>query len=382
MTLRLSTGEVEKLRATARILASPFEHKGSAEWRRAVCESVQLLLPGSRASMFLVCGGDALWAGDADAATVLNASWPPPDWSYDAVQSRISPTPQVADWTELYDPAAVRRTEFYNEIVRPYRLWAPLTLFVRSPRSDVPAFLGIYFDQEASAFRSLERRRSVVSLLGPSFEAGVSSLTQVAGARGDLITLSERLQIGVAVCGLDGRLIHRNGALAAILSMDQDRTLLSAQIVRLAIAVGALIDHRALESTAEFPEPHPLSTDVHTRMAVYRITAIPVVGLWSGIGAAALALVDTTSPATPRAEDLMALFSLTPREAEVARLLLDGHGTREIAIHLRIAVNTARRHLEHILDKVGAHSRAEAVVRLSGSAPKIADDVAPTCTAR
>ena len=52
---------------------------------------------------------------------------------------------------------------------------------------------------------------------------------------------------------------------------------------------------------------------------------------------------------------------LTRREREVLQHLADGHSTREIATLLSISVSTVRSHIEHILRKLHAHSRLEAV---------------------
>ncbi len=52
---------------------------------------------------------------------------------------------------------------------------------------------------------------------------------------------------------------------------------------------------------------------------------------------------------------------LTVREREVVQQLANGHSTREIATLLGISVSTVRSHVEHILHKLNAHSRLEAV---------------------
>jgi PAS domain S-box-containing protein len=53
--------------------------------------------------------------------------------------------------------------------------------------------------------------------------------------------------------------------------------------------------------------------------------------------------------------------ALTPRENEVLMLLVEGHGTRDIANHLSISLNTVRNHIQNILQKFQVHSRLEAV---------------------
>jgi pimeloyl-ACP methyl ester carboxylesterase/DNA-binding CsgD family transcriptional regulator len=62
----------------------------------------------------------------------------------------------------------------------------------------------------------------------------------------------------------------------------------------------------------------------------------------------------TSGPAGPKS-------ALTPREAEVLRLLPSGDSNTEIARRLGIAVHTVERHLASIYRKIGARGRAEAV---------------------
>jgi PAS domain S-box-containing protein len=55
------------------------------------------------------------------------------------------------------------------------------------------------------------------------------------------------------------------------------------------------------------------------------------------------------------------LGTLTPREDEILALLVDGHGTQDIADLLSISLNTARNHIQRILQKFQVHTRLEAV---------------------
>ncbi len=52
---------------------------------------------------------------------------------------------------------------------------------------------------------------------------------------------------------------------------------------------------------------------------------------------------------------------LTPREREVLLLLAEGASNTEIAAQLYLAEGTVKNHVTHILAKLGAHSRAQAV---------------------
>jgi DNA-binding NarL/FixJ family response regulator len=56
-------------------------------------------------------------------------------------------------------------------------------------------------------------------------------------------------------------------------------------------------------------------------------------------------------------------LALTRRELEVLRLLGDDLSQSEIASRLVISPKTVAKHIEHVLAKLGVHSRAQAVLR-------------------
>ena len=53
--------------------------------------------------------------------------------------------------------------------------------------------------------------------------------------------------------------------------------------------------------------------------------------------------------------------SLTKREVEVLQLMANGANTKGLAMRLRLSPATARNHVQNILEKLGVHSRLEAV---------------------
>lgn len=58
-----------------------------------------------------------------------------------------------------------------------------------------------------------------------------------------------------------------------------------------------------------------------------------------------------------------AVVRMTDREREVMLLLLDGASTREMVRALGISANTVRTHVQHVLDKLGVHTRVQAAAR-------------------
>lgn len=69
-----------------------------------------------------------------------------------------------------------------------------------------------------------------------------------------------------------------------------------------------------------------------------------------------------SEPLTPLVNSGGEAIALTAREKEILRCLAQGMPTKAMAKKLFIAVVTARNHIQNILQKLGVHSKLEAVV--------------------
>ncbi len=75
---------------------------------------------------------------------------------------------------------------------------------------------------------------------------------------------------------------------------------------------------------------------------------------------------EAPAPASPSAAEAPgAVDSLSPREAEVLRLMARGLGTKAIAEKLSLSLTTVRNHIQRILAKLDVHTRLEAVAAAS-----------------
>ena len=62
-----------------------------------------------------------------------------------------------------------------------------------------------------------------------------------------------------------------------------------------------------------------------------------------------------------RCKELVTSLGLTPREADVFRLLARGNNTLRIQDELGITKNTLKYHVRHIYEKAGVHSQQELI---------------------
>jgi DNA-binding NarL/FixJ family response regulator len=61
-------------------------------------------------------------------------------------------------------------------------------------------------------------------------------------------------------------------------------------------------------------------------------------------------------------EARVSIEQITPREREVLQMLAEGLSNKEIAAELHMSVDTERTHMMNILNKLGVHSRLQALV--------------------
>ena len=109
---------------------------------------------------------------------------------------------------------------------------------------------------------------------------------------------------------------------------------------------------------------------VRVRAADGRWVVVGVAPLTTGSQAAAgYAVTLEAASADDLAPLLMRAWGLTRREREVARLVIDGLSTEDIATALFISVHTVRDHLKMIFGKVGVGRRQELIAALTGRTP-------------
>jgi len=91
-------------------------------------------------------------------------------------------------------------------------------------------------------------------------------------------------------------------------------------------------------------------------------------------GSTTKALVDAIQSLRAPASAAGPRSSLTKREIEVLRLMTTGANTKALATRLRLSPATVRNHVQNILEKLGVHSRLEAVAWMTRAARSRQDE--------
>jgi DNA-binding NarL/FixJ family response regulator len=80
-------------------------------------------------------------------------------------------------------------------------------------------------------------------------------------------------------------------------------------------------------------------------------------------GGQALAVARDSLPALIRPVAIPSQESLTPRELELLRLMGDGLSNQTIAERLGVSMSTVKKHINHIMGKLEARDRTQAILR-------------------
>jgi PAS domain S-box-containing protein len=149
----------------------------------------------------------------------------------------------------------------------------------------------------------------------------------------------------LAGCDDDGnRLCHRVCRVAALLRMDEPV--------------------HSFDMRARTKSGRPIWLNVSTLRAGAGLGGPVIVHLLRDVSAAKelLTLVhERLAPPAIAPDGLDRAATLSRRELEVLRLLTEGNNTAAISERLKVSPETVKNHVQHILTKLGMHSRLEAV---------------------
>lgn len=265
-----------------------------------------------------------------------------------ALATRRSPVESLDRVTGNRRPASVR----YREIMAPLGLGDELRAALRSG-GECWGFLCLHREDATAGFTETETR--LVARLAAHLGEGLrrALVVRQGGSSPD----SDGP--GILVVGENGTLVATTAA--------GDRWLWELSgpgqpVGRLPVAIDAVLARLNGIRTGTGPLDLQPRVRLRTRSGRWAVVhASEMAGLGEGHHVAIV--VEPASPAELAPIVLLA-YGLTKREADVARLVLQGKTTKVVSSELRISHNTVEDHLKAIFGKVGVGSRGELTARV------------------
>lgn len=343
--LTLTTADRRGLGACIRTLASPLDHGHVDGWRSAVNREVGRLVRADQATFELEgVDGERLYSEQYDPEVLGRYRLElEPLAKRHRLRERFRRL-RVADRRGLWRPNLKEyfRSEYYNDYVVPIRGYDGLFAFHALPDGRDAI---LYFHHERpDGPRFGDRELRLLELLYPAFQAGLNAFAAAAEHRDSLIRTVDALADATGLFDLDGRPVHRNPRMDALLQTAPEREALEARMARTARAVAAT----TVEGGPDGFDPTSPTGYVAVGSRPHRLTAA-ILGSHLLGRVFVMVTLAPAEAALPKPPTLVRRFGLTPRQAEVALLLARRRTNREVARALHISPYTARRHTEKVL---------------------------------
>jgi DNA-binding CsgD family transcriptional regulator len=343
--ITLSTADLKAISACSRELLSALDDPTPEAWADRVVHSVRSLIRADRSVVSLpMPDGWVLRPTDPamiGAVTAYAEHYHKTDVYTNA--RRRARGLDVFNYDMLITREEQKRSAFWNEWILPYRACKPIGLSHDVAGAPVPAAIMGYKDKPgARAFG--DRELAILRLLQPSFEAAFNTLQRFYAAGAELLAHIERLARPVALVSPDGA-VHANPAFTAVFG------------ARAQSVLDAVVPHaRPISDPSGQVFAHALTGQVQGPLGAPMRWSIRLLSL----DGRTMALIDFEEP-RPRgdAASMRDRFGLSARQVEVAMLMANRRTHKEIARALGIRPNTARRHCEQVLVRLGVHSRDE-----------------------
>lgn len=190
-------------------------------------------------------------------------------------------------------------------------------------------------------------------LLRPALLEGLEALHALSRHRTSLERAIDLMRDAARLCTANGTVLHQNRAMTFLLASDPDRGRLESALRSAVSRLGPSSQNRQLRGRSSV---RPMPPDIRTHRGRYRVRGT-VLETRGGSMEPALIVVPQQYERATDPQVLQERFGLTPQQARVALLVTGRRRNREIAEILSISPNTARRHTDSVLFKLGVHSR-------------------------
>jgi DNA-binding CsgD family transcriptional regulator/PAS domain-containing protein len=358
--ISLSPSELDRLTDLVEALHAPFDYPDVDAWRHAVNHHARLLLDAHKVVFMLPGPGHApvycQWL-DPDGFQAYIDYYHRFDVAGAIALERSLP---VASLLELHGRDEFYASEYYNDFMR---IWdCNHSVGLVTPMDGEPgyAYLGVLRDKyQDPPFDA--RSRALMRFLLPAFRAGIHTYLRLAADRALLGAILDAGGKRLLLYDIQGKPVHVTAALARTLEADPERATVEREMHALARVTAGLSGNGSAPAHAVGQAGERILTTIRGR---YRLSA-SLAGEASPGPAGVLVLLEPLFRESLPDAELRERYHLTNQELRVARELAEGLKNDEVARRLEISPHTARRHTEHVLDKLGIASRAQVAERIS-----------------
>lgn len=354
MRLSLSPSELDRLTSLVEAMHAPFDYPDVDAWRHSVNHHARLLLDAHKVVFMLPGAGHApvyCQRLDPDGFQAYIDYYHQFDVAGAIALQRALP---VSSLLEIHGRDEFYASEYYNDFMQVWDCNHSVGLVTAIDAEPGFAYLGILRDKRQDPPFDA-RSRALLRLLLPAFRAGIHSYLRLSTERSLLGTLLDAGGKRLLLCDDRGRAFQSSKALERTLAADPDRRAIERSMHRLAHATAELRRNGNGAARAFVESGERVIATVRGR---YRLSS-SLAGESGAEPVGVLVLLEPVFREPIPDEELQARFRLTTREIRIAREIADGHRNDEVARRLGISPHTARRHTEHVLDKLGISSRAQ-----------------------
>ncbi len=343
----LSSADLERVVRAQRVFLSRPEFANSESYHLACNRALRDLLGADHTVFFEVNGDAALSSDDTDKEMLLTLGGRykqlrEPSVNSDPhlqafVQARLERGPTV--FIDTFAREKLERSPTYQDVFVPAGLNYLLGPSVATPTGELSILCA--FEKDSARLYG-EQGYQLIDLVLAAFGAG-AHLHAAWRAGPDPLAAP----LPLALLNTQGKELRRNEVFAQLAESDTGFGRVMAAAAR------------SVKTLSE--EPLTPRRRVSTGLAIYELR----IALQGGAAEPRYLLSVSRQLGTlPDPGTLKTRYALTPRQVEVALLLAKGLTDKQIAENLGVSFNTARRHTEHTLKKLGLSTRAHVALTL------------------
>ena len=275
---------------------------------------------------------------------------------------------------QLVDPGLVRRSEFYNDFLKPLDIGRLLCGIVY-PDGDTEVPGGLHF----SIFRPMKKgsftlqHTQLIERLMPHLQLAMKTYYTLQMNKQDLAVSQSALNTvtrGVLIVNREARLIYANDTAQQIFShldgLTTHKGILSAMTHQSTSELQTFIARLFMspESQSQGTQIHKIPKGSGTQYYVCFGQLLPYdsqLEITSNQPLAMLFVQDPESAFVLEPKSIVKLFELTLAEAQLAKLLVQGKSLKNAAMERGISYQTARSQLKSLFLKTGCHRQSELI---------------------